>query len=54
MIDLSNLKGFVTLTKFRKETVLSILDSIRKGDFMFSVDLIDTGFNQERKLYVLS
>ena len=42
MIDLSNPSSYVTLTKFNMETVFSVLGSIRKGDFVFSVSLKDT------------
>ena len=45
IIDLSALNGFVTLTKFRMETVASVLGSIRKGDWMFSIDLKDAYFH---------
>ena len=40
VIDLLSLNGFITLTKFKMEMVMvsPILWSIRKGDFMFSVD----------------
>ena len=41
MIDLSSLNRFVALTKFKMEMVSLVLGSIRKEDFMFSVDLKD-------------
>ena len=39
VIELSLLTQFVVLTKFRMETVASVLASVRKDDFTFSVDL---------------
>ena len=39
VIDLSALNGFVMLTKFKIETAASVLGSVRKGDWMFSIDL---------------
>ena len=44
VMDLSTLSGFVTLTKFRIETVALVLRSIRNGDCMFSIDLKDAYF----------
>ena len=41
IIDLSHLNKFVTKTKFKMETVQSTLNSIREGDWMFSLDLKD-------------
>ena len=41
VIDLSALNGFVMLTKFKMEAVASVLGSIRKGDWMFLIDLKD-------------
>ena len=38
---LSTFNGFITLTKFQMETIASLLGSIRKGDWMFSIDLRD-------------
>ena len=35
VISLSSLNNFATLTKFKMETVLSVLGSIKKGDVMF-------------------
>ena len=32
-------RPLVTITKFKIETVASVLGSIRRGDWMFSVDL---------------
>ena len=40
-IDLSTLNDFVTVTKFQVETVASEVGSIRKGDWMFLIDLKD-------------
>ena len=42
MIDLLSLNGYVTLTKFTLKTVLSVFESIRKGDVMFLIDVKDT------------
>ena len=39
--DLSALNGFVTLTKFKMETVASVLGSVKKGDWIFLTDLKD-------------
>ena len=44
VIDLSALSGYLTLMKFRMETVVSVLESIRKGSWMFSIDLKDAYF----------
>ena len=44
VIDLLALNGFVTLTKFQMETVASMLGSIWKGYWMFSIDLKDAYF----------
>ena len=44
VIDLSTLNGIVTATKFQIETVASVLRAIRKGDWMFSIDLKDEYF----------
>ena len=41
IIDLSTLNGFVQKTKFKMETVQSVLASIRQDDWMFSLDLQD-------------
>ena len=41
IIDLSHLNKFVKKTKFKMETVKSTLESIREGDWMFSLDLKD-------------
>ena len=38
------LNGFVTLTKLKMETVASVLESVRKGDWMFSIAVEDTYF----------
>ena len=40
--SICRLCGFVMLTKFQMEMVASVLGSIRKGDWMFSIDLRDT------------
>ena len=42
VIDLLALNQFVVLIKFRMETMVSVLTSVRKGNFMFSIDLKDT------------
>ena len=44
VIDVSVLNGFIPLTKFRMETVASVLTSIHRGGWMFSVDLKDAYF----------
>ena len=44
IIDLLALHGFVTLTKLKMGTVASLLGSVRKGDWMFSIDLRDAYF----------
>ena len=41
IIDLSFLNQFIMKTKFRMETVQSVLGSIRRNDWMFSIDLKD-------------
>ena len=41
IIDLSHLNKFVAGTKFRMETVQSVLSSVRRGDWMVSIDLKD-------------
>ena len=41
VIDPSSLGGFVTLMKFKMETVKSVLGSLRKGDWIFLLDLKD-------------
>ena len=42
--NLSAHNGFVILMKFQMETAASVLWSIRKGNWMFSIDLKDTYF----------
>ena len=44
MIDLSHLNEFVRLTPFKRETVASVLLSVREGDFLASIDLKDAYF----------
>ena len=44
MINFPGFNNYVTLTKFRMETVSSVLESIRKEDVMFSIDLKDSYF----------
>ena len=44
MIDLSHLNEFVHLTRFKMETVASVLLSVREGDFLASLDLKDAYF----------
>ena len=41
IIDLSVLNRFVVGTKFRMETVQSVLSSVRQGDWMVALDLKD-------------
>ena len=41
VIDLSHLIEFVHLTRFKMETVASVLLSVREGDFLASLDLKD-------------
>jgi len=41
VIDLSSLNHHVSTTKFRMETVRTVLASVRRGDWMVSVDLKD-------------
>ena len=44
VIDLSHLNEFVQLTRFKMETVASVLFSVREGDFLASLDLKDEYF----------
>ena len=44
VIDLSPLNEFVRQTPFKMETTTSVLLSVRKGDFLASVDLKDAYF----------
>ena len=44
VISLSHLNEFVQLTRFKMETVASVLSSVREGDFLASLDLKDTYF----------
>ena len=44
MISLSHLNEFVHLTRFKMETVASVLLSVREGDFLASLDLKDAYF----------
>ena len=44
VIDLSPLNLFIRQTKFKMETVTSVMASIREGDFMASGDLKDAYF----------
>ena len=44
VIDLSPLNKFVLQTKFKMETVASVMASIREGDFLASIDLKDAYF----------
>ena len=44
MIDLSHLNEFVQLTRFKMETVASVLLSVTEGDFLASLDLKDAYF----------
>ena len=44
VIDLSHLNEFVQLTRFKMETVASVLLSVREGHFLASLDLKDAYF----------
>ena len=44
VIDLSHLNKFDLQTPFKMETVASVLLSVRKGDFLASIDLKDLYF----------
>ena len=44
MIDRFHLNEFVQLTRFKMETVASVLLSVREGDFLVSLDLKDAYF----------
>ena len=44
VIDLSHRNEFVQLTPFKTETVVSVLLSVRQGDFLASLDLKDAYF----------
>ena len=44
VIDLSHLNEIVQLTRFKMETVASVLLSVREGDFLASLDLKDAYF----------
>ena len=44
VIDLSYLNEFVQLTRFKMETVASVLLCVREGDFLASLDLKDVYF----------
>ena len=44
VIDLSHLNEFVHLTRFKMETVASVLLSVREGDFLAYLDLNDAYF----------
>ena len=39
VFDLSSLNVCITLTKFKLEMISLVLESIRKGDYMFSTNL---------------
>ena len=45
MITLLSLNRYVTLTKFEIETECSVLEVIRKRDFMFSIGFKDAYFH---------
>ena len=56
VINLSHLNEFVQLTRFKMETVASVLLSVREGDFLDSLDLKDAYFQipihpSSRKLF---
>ena len=44
MTDLSHLNEFDHLTRFKMETVASVLLSVKEGDFLASLDLKDPYF----------
>ena len=44
MIDLSPFNEFVQQTPFKMETASSVLHSVRRGDFLASIDLKDAYF----------
>ena len=44
VISLSHLNEFIQLTRFKMETVSSVLLSVREGDFLASLDLKDAYF----------
>ena len=44
VIDLSHLNEFVHLTRFKMETVASVMLSVREGEFLTSLDLKDSYF----------
>ena len=44
VVDLSHLNEFIQLTRFKMETVASVLLSVREGDFLASLDLKDAYF----------
>ena len=44
VIDISHLNEFVQMTRFKMETVASVLLSVREGDFLASLDLKDPYF----------
>ena len=44
VIDLSHLNEFIQLTRFKMETVASVLLSVREGDFLASLYLKDAYF----------
>ena len=56
VIDLLSLNNFVTISRFWMETVSSVLASVRRGGWMFSVDLQDAyfqiPFHQESRPYL--
>ena len=41
IIDLKTLNKFISKTRFRMETVQSVLSSVRRNDWMISIDLKD-------------
>ena len=44
MIDLLSWNKYVILTRFKMKTYSLVLETIRKGNFMFSIDLKDAYF----------
>ena len=44
VIDLLSISSYVTLTNFKMKIVFSVLELIRKGDFMFLIVLKDNYF----------
>ena len=45
VLDVSSLNNFVRKEKFKMETTRSVLESLREGDWLFSVDMKDAYFH---------